>query len=69
MSHSITIVDICIPTPPSQILEDCLPDGVYETYVSNAKGTPDHHHKSLIVNLACGASVSMDGARSELLDG
>jgi len=52
-----------------QILEDCLPEGVFETYLSNANGTPDHHHRSLIVNVACGASVCQDGARSELLNG
>jgi len=51
------------------MLEDCLPDGVFATYLSNAGGTPTHAHKSLIVNVACGQSVTVDGARSELLNG
>jgi len=53
---------------PPQILRDCTPTGIFK-YLSNAEGTPTHTHKSLIINLACGYSISQVGARNELLDG
>ena len=53
---------------PVQILRDCSPDGVFK-YLSNDDGTPQHAHKSIIINLACGATISKPGPRSELLDG
>lgn len=55
-------------TGPSQILRDCTPPGIFK-YLSNAPDAPKHNHTSLIVNLACGASISQVAARSELLDG
>jgi len=33
------------------------PKGVFK-YVSDAEGAPNHHHNSLILNLACGTSIS-----------
>ena len=55
-------------TGSSQILRDCTPPGVFK-YLSNTPDIPKHQHKSLIMNLACGASISQVAARSELLDG
>ncbi|KAF9779587.1 hypothetical protein BJ322DRAFT_1113387 [Thelephora terrestris] len=51
-----------------EILRDCSPKGIFK-YLSNAEDTPIHSHKSLIINLACGQSISQDRARSELLNG
>ncbi|KAF9646686.1 hypothetical protein BDM02DRAFT_3188658 [Thelephora ganbajun] len=44
-----------------------LLEGIFK-YLSNAEGTPSHNHKSLILNLACGNSISQVCARSKLLD-
>lgn len=51
-----------------QILKDCIPKRVFE-YISDAGDTPKHSHKSLILNLACGASISQPGSRNEMLRG
>ena len=51
-----------------QILKDCIPEGVFK-YISNRTNTPVHHHKSIILNLACGPSVIVDAARDTLLKG
>ncbi|KAF9790817.1 hypothetical protein BJ322DRAFT_1017455 [Thelephora terrestris] len=51
-----------------EILQDCTPKEIFN-YMSDAEDAPSHHHKMLIVNLACGASVSLPQPRSELLTG
>lgn len=51
----------------TQILRDCCPPGIF-AYLSNAKDSPSHQHKSIIINLACGDSVSKAQPRSELLE-
>ena len=51
-----------------QLLEDCIPDEVYQ-YLSSAEDSPDHAHKSLILNLACGSTISKLGSRHKLLEG
>ena len=44
---------------PAQILHDCVPPVGFQ-YLSNANDTPVriHKHKSLIINLSCGPSIS-----------
>ncbi|KAF9781509.1 hypothetical protein BJ322DRAFT_1022923 [Thelephora terrestris] len=51
-----------------EILQDCSPKEIFK-YMSDAEDAPSHHHKLLIMNLACGASVSLPQPRSELLTG
>lgn len=53
---------------PLQILEDCTPEGTFK-YLSNKTGTPVHSHKSIILNLACGWSISKPRLRSQMLNG
>jgi len=36
-------------------------------YISGGPNTPDHHHKSLIVNLGCGALIQQDESHHSLL--
>ena len=57
-----------LSSPPPQILKDCTPKHVFQ-YLSNAEDMPNHHHKSLIMNLACGTSISEVRPRSEIFDG
>lgn len=49
-----------------QILRDCVPEEV-KTYIVDGPGTPEHYHKTLIVNLGCGASIQLDESRHSLL--
>lgn len=51
-----------------QILAGCIPPSVFQ-FISDAVDSPVHNHRSLIVNLACGASVKLDGPRHSLLQG
>ena len=51
-----------------QILRDCIPSSVFQ-FISDAAGSPVHNHRSLILNLACGASVKLDAPRYSLLQG
>jgi len=51
-----------------KILRDCSPPGVFK-FLSNSDKSPKHQHKSLILNLSCGSSISQAGARSRILDG
>ena len=51
-----------------QILKDCTPKGIFK-YISNAKDTPTHHYKTLVLNLACGASINQVRVRDEFLVG
>lgn len=53
---------------PTQILKDCIPHDVFK-FLSNDPGAPDHKHRSLILNLACGSTVIEDTARHLLLQG
>jgi len=53
---------------PPQILQGCIPREVFR-FLSDASGTPPHRHRSLVINLACGASVSQEAARHRLLQG
>jgi hypothetical protein len=53
---------------PTQILRDCTPPEVFQ-YLSDGADTPKHTHKSLILNLACGASVIHPAARYLLTKG
>ena len=56
------------PPTPVQILQDCVPPVVFQ-YLSNANNTPVHKHKSLIINLSCGPSISEPISRHSLLQG
>ena len=51
-----------------QILRDCIPPPVF-ALLSNAPDAPNHKHKSLILNLACGATVMQAAPRYLLLEG
>ncbi|KAF9781505.1 hypothetical protein BJ322DRAFT_1022918 [Thelephora terrestris] len=48
-----------------EILQDCS----CKDYMSDEEDAPSHHHKMLIMNLACGALVSLPQLRGELLTG
>jgi hypothetical protein len=51
----------------AQLLKDCIPEGVF-----NFLGESDsieHHHRSIIVNLACGASIRLKESRENLCKG
>lgn len=63
--HSPPLPDL---NTPVQILSQCPPKGIFQ-YLSNDPKAPKHNHKSIIINLACGASISVAGARTQLLDG
>jgi hypothetical protein len=52
---------------PSQML-DTIPKEVLQ-YISNAEDTPKHSHKSIIMNLACGATINQPISRHSLLSG
>jgi hypothetical protein len=52
----------------TQILKDCCPPVLFQ-YVSNKPEMPQHTHRSLILNLACGATVNHPTARHLLLNG
>lgn len=67
--ESVSATHHCPTLPnPLQILSDCIPPNIY-SYISDDSDTPDHSHRSLIVNLSCGASVTVDMRRHELLKG
>lgn len=51
-----------------QILQGCIPQSIFQ-YISSASDTPEHHHRSLIVNLSCGPSINNEIARHSLLNG
>lgn len=51
-----------------QILKDCIPPVVFR-FLSNAPDAPQHWHRSLIINLACGATVTLGPSRHLLLEG
>ena len=53
---------------PWQIIKDCIPAELFK-FISNGKKTPKHQHRSLIINLACGSSVTNNLSRSHLLEG
>ena len=52
----------------AQILRDCAPPDIFQ-YLSDESSAPQHTHRSLILNLACGASVTHTVARHLLLEG
>ena len=52
----------------SQILRDCIPASVYQ-YVSKDTDAPEHSHKSMIINLACGSTIVDVESRSSITDG
>jgi hypothetical protein len=52
----------------TQIISGSIPKRV-RAFLSNAEDAPKHNHKSIIVNLACGASISNAESRYSLLDG
>ncbi|KAF9789147.1 hypothetical protein BJ322DRAFT_1102529 [Thelephora terrestris] len=52
----------------NEILSGCIPAKIFE-YLSNRKGSLKHQHRSLILNLSCGPSVSVNTARASLLEG
>jgi len=51
-----------------QIISECIPRGVHK-FLSNSEGTPPHNHKSIIFNLACGASIRNAESRYSLFEG
>jgi len=51
-----------------QIIQGCIPERV-RRYLSNVKGTPVHTHRSIILNLACGASIRNTQSRHSLFNG
>jgi hypothetical protein len=52
----------------SKIIQGCIPERVRK-YLSDAKGTVTHSHRSIILNLACGASIENAQSRHSLFDG
>ncbi|KAF9642992.1 hypothetical protein BDM02DRAFT_3192357 [Thelephora ganbajun] len=50
-----------------EILKDCIPPEIFR-YLS-ANDTPKHNHRSIVLNLACGASVSQESSHHSLLEG
>lgn len=52
----------------SQILRDCIPDVVLQ-YLTNDTAAPVHAHKSIIFNLACGATIRGAESRSAIFEG
>ena len=52
----------------SQILRDCIPASVYQC-VSKDTDAPEHSHKSMIINLACGSTIVDAESRSSITDG
>ena len=51
-----------------QILRDCMPPLIFEKLTSSPT-SKDHHNKSLILNLACGSTVTIPEALHSLLEG
>jgi hypothetical protein len=51
-----------------QLLKDCLPEEL-TPYISKSQGTHQHFHRSIIINLACGASIRDDESRNKILEG
>ena len=64
----VVVVGCTNREPPSQVLRDCIPPTVYQ-YLSDARGSPVHSHKSIILNLACGATIRTPKTRSEIFEG
>jgi len=52
----------------TQVLRDCIPHTVYQ-YLSKDPTAPVHAHKSLILNLACGATIGSAESRSGIFNG
>ena len=52
----------------SQVLRDCIPYTVYQ-YLSSDHSAPVHTHKSIILNLACGATIGTAESRSCIFKG
>lgn len=52
----------------AQIIETSIPAPIRQ-FLSNDKNTPVHGHQSLILNLACGASIRLPESRNSLFQG
>lgn len=50
-----------------QLLRDCLPPQIWRLLLSEDP-TP-HKHRSLIINLACGATINNEASRFKLYEG
>ena len=51
-----------------QIVTGCIPYTVYQYLTDDPKSRP-HAHKSIILNLACGPTITMAESRSEIFNG
>jgi hypothetical protein len=51
-----------------QILEGCISRQLYQ-YLLNTNDSPVHGHQSMILNLACGSTISLLSSRHSLLQG
>ena len=51
-----------------QILVKSIPHTVYQ-YLSDSSNSPEHGHKSIVLNLACGQTIRSAEARSQIFDG
>ena len=56
------------PCATPQVLKDSIPKTVYQ-YLSKDLTSPGHAHKSIILNLACGATIGAAESRSEIFKG
>lgn len=51
-----------------QLLSTCIPKPFFR-FLSDSSDAPNHNHKSIVLNLACGESIRNDEARFHILDG
>ena len=51
-----------------QVLRDCIPYTVYQ-YITKDRKAPQHAHKSIILNLACGATIGTAQSRQAIFNG
>ena len=61
-------VTVSITSECPQIIQGCIPECVCR-YLSDVKGTPVHTHRSIILNLACGASIRNTQSSHSLFNG
>src|ERR1700753_368299 len=54
--------------PDSQLLKDCLPPEIWNVLKISTAPRDSHTHKSLIINLACGSTITREGTRFKLFE-
>ena len=52
----------------SQVLWGCIPKAVFQ-YLSDDSWAPEHSHKSIILNLAYGATIGAAESRNDIFKG